>query len=599
MGTGYHTFVQLKKKTESATIYMKIQIVAFFINNKGERYMATQKQQGIKKRLTKGFAKVAVIGAVAAIIGIGALLIAAAQYEKALNRYGFTQGDIGKAMTAFSESRSALRAVVGYDDEAVIEKQTALHDQKKEAFETYMDELSRTLKFSEGREAYNAVLTELDGYWELDARILELATSDDADGYLEAQELDTTDLTAQYEQIYAEFVELMNLCVQKGDRAEADLRAMERIMLLVILAIVVVSFWSSVILGRKMAQNIEKPMIALADRLQTFAQGDLNSAFPECATEDEISYMIQVAKGMASDLDMIITDAGELLGQMAEGNYAIGTKIEDKYVGQFVALKDAMRKMNRQMNGTLQQVEEAAKQVSAGAENLAESAQSLAEGATDQAGSVEELTATITNIADAVNRTAGELQKTTRKAENYAQQADAGHAQMKSLMEEMDRINDTSKKIQNIIAEIEDIASQTNLLSLNAAIEAARAGEAGRGFAVVAEQSAQSAVDTRSLIEGSLQEIERGNQAAEAAAESLEQIVTGVKEIAADSRRLSEESTAQAQAMEQAEVGVNQISEVVQSNSASAEESSATSEELSAQAYSLNEVVGKFTLRRD
>ena len=523
--------------------------------------MATQKQQGIKKRLTKGFTKVAVIGAVAAIIGIGALLIAAAQYEKALNRYGFTQGDIGKAMTAFSESRSALRAVVGYDDEAVIEKQTALHDQKKEAFETYMDELSRTLKFSEGREAYNAVLTELDGYWELDARILELATSDDADGYLEAQELDTTDLTAQYEQIYAEFVELMNLCVQKGDRAEADLRAMERNMLLVILAIVVVSFWSSVILGRKMAQDIEKPMIALADRLQTFAQGDLSSAFPECATEDEISYMIQVAKGMASDLDMIITDAGELLGQMAEGNYAIGTKIEDKYVGQFVALKDAMRKMNRQMNGTLHQVEEAAKQVSAGAENLAESAQSLAEGATDQAGSVEELTATITNIADAVNRTAGELQKTTRKAENYAQQA---------------------------------------------SIEAARAGEAGRGFAVVAEQirklaeqSAESAVDTRSLIEGSLQEIERGNQAAEAAAESLEQIVTGVKEIAADSRRLSEESTAQAQAMEQAEVGVTQISEVVQSNSASAEESSATSEELSAQAYSLNEVVGKFTLRRD
>ena len=198
------------------------------------------------------------------------------------------------------------------------------------------------------------------------------------------------------------------------------------------------------------------------------------------------------------------------------------------------------------------------------------------------------------------------MQKTTRKAENYAQQADAGHAQMKALMEEMDRINDTSKKIQNIIAEIEDIASQTNLLSLNAAIEAARAGEAGRGFAVVAEQirklaeqSAQSAVDTRSLIEGSLQEIERGNQAAEAAAESLEQIVTGVKEIAADSRRLSEESTAQAQAMEQAEVGVTQISEVVQSNSASAEESSATSEELSAQAYSLNEVVGKFTLRRD
>ena len=558
--------------------------------------MATQKQKGIKKQLTKGFVKVAIIGAIAAVIGIVALLIAAMQYEKALSRYGFTQGDIGKAVAAFSESRSALRAVVGYDDKAVIDKQIELHDQKKAAFETYIDELNRSIKFTEGRDAYNKVLQELDGYWELDAQVLELATSDDEDG----------DLTAQYERIYAEFVDLMNLCVEKGDQAEVDLRHMELFMLIAILVIVVISFWSSVVLGEKMAGNIEEPMIALADRLQTFAQGDLNSAFPDRNTEDEISYMIQVAKGMAADLNLIITDAGELLGQMAEGNYAIGTKIEEKYVGQFVALKDAMRKMNRQMNSTLQQVEEAAKQVSAGSENLAQSAQALAEGATEQAGSVEELTATITNITDAVSRTAGELQRTTEKAENYAQQADAEHTQMRSLMEEMNRINETSKKIQNIIADIEDIASQTNLLSLNAAIEAARAGEAGRGFAVVAEQirklaeqSAQSAVDTRSLIEGSLQEIKNGNQAAEAAAESLEQIVTGVKEMAADAKRLSEESAAQAQAMQQAELGVNQISEVVQSNSATAEESSATSEELSAQAYALNDLVGKFTLRRD
>ena len=111
--------------------------------------MKKQKQQGIKKRLTKGFVKAAVIGAIAAMIGVVALLIAASQYEKALNRYGFTQGDIGKAMTAFSESRSALRAVVGYDEEAVIKKQTELHTEKKEAFNTYMKAERHMTKCSE------------------------------------------------------------------------------------------------------------------------------------------------------------------------------------------------------------------------------------------------------------------------------------------------------------------------------------------------------------------------------------------------------------------------------------------------------------------
>ena len=110
----------------------------------------------------------------------------------------------------------------------MIDKQSKLHDQKKAAFESYIDELNRSIKFTEGRDAYNKVLQELDGYWELDAQVLELATSDDEDGYLKAQDLDIGDLTTQYERIYAEFVDLMNLCVEKGDQAEVDLRNMER-----------------------------------------------------------------------------------------------------------------------------------------------------------------------------------------------------------------------------------------------------------------------------------------------------------------------------------------------------------------------------------
>ena len=177
---------------------------------------------------------------------------------------------------------------------------------------------------------------------------------------------------------------------------------------------------------------------------------------------------------------------------------------------------------------------------------------------------------------------------------------------MTAMVDAMTRINETSKNIENIISEIEDIASQTNLLSLNASIEAARAGEAGRGFAVVAdqirqlaEQSTKSAVDTRELIEGSLEEIAEGNKAADKAAASIETVVEGIGKIAESSRSISEISKDQANAMDQAEQGVNQISEVVQSNSATAEESSATSQELSAQAISLDELISKFILPQE
>ena len=176
---------------------------------------------------------------------------------------------------------------------------------------------------------------------------------------------------------------------------------------------------------------------------------------------------------------------------------------------------------------------------------------------------------------------------------------------MQKLSEAMVRITETSRKIENITANIEDIASQTNLLSLNASIEAARAGDAGRGFAVVAdeirqlaEQSAKSAVDTRELIEGALKEIDDGNHDARSAAEALTSVIDGIQSIAETSRALSEASGTQSKAMDEANEGVNQIAEVVQSNSSAAQETSATSEELSAQADTLQQLVGKFVLKK-
>ncbi len=213
----------------------------------------------------------------------------------------------------------------------------------------------------------------------------------------------------------------MNLNVQKGDSAKDMLHVVEIVITVLIIGVIAAAVLSSTKLGNTIATDIEKPLLAFHKaRLKTFAEGDLESPFPEANTNDEIGEMIEDERGWRRILNLIVTDAGELLTQMADGNYAISTKIEDRYVGKFAALMDAMRKMNREMNDALSHVNDAANQVTIGSENLAESAQALAEGATDQAGAVEEASATIANITEEDNRTAEDLDEMRKKADMYA-----------------------------------------------------------------------------------------------------------------------------------------------------------------------------------
>lgn len=558
----------------------------------------------IREKLSKSYLQVVFIASISAIVGIGALLIMTRMYNNALTNYGFSQGDIGKAMTVFADARSDLRGAIGYDEEGIIKELKEDYYVKQDSFNTYLAEIEKSMVTKATRDAYNQILADLDGYWELSDEMIETGATTDEASSKEAQDRATKELKPLYETVYNDLKNLMDICVQKGDQTESILAVMEIIVVIIIIAVIILSIMIGRRFGNQIADGISKPLTAISERLKTFAEGDLDSEFPEHDAKDEVAEMIETARQMADKLNMIISDSGKLLNEMADGNFAIATEHEEIYTGKFNDLLVGLRNMNRKINESLRQVEETAEQVSLGSGNMAEAAQSLAEGATEQAGAVEELQATIADITANVEHTAENLQKSHADARKYADDADHSREQMHAMVEAMQRISESSMKIENIISELEDIASQTNLLSLNASIEAARAGEAGKGFAVVAdqirklaEQSAASAVSTRELIEGSIHDVEEGNKAVALVSETLDEVIKGINDIADTSKSLSENSQSQATAMEQAEQGVNQISEVVQSNSAMAQETSATSEELSAQAETLDNLVRQFKLR--
>lgn len=354
--------------------------------------------------------------------------------------------------------------------------------------------------------------------------------------------------------------------------------------------------------AKSLAVAIVNPIREVQSAIQKLKEGDFDIEV-NYVSQDEFGELADDLRGACGQMREVVEDAGYVLGEMADGRFDVSSKAEESYVGEFKALISAIDTIKSQLGDTLHQIKETSERVMHGSEQLSGSAATLAEGATNQAGAVQELTANVQNITNISEESAASAVKAAETAKAAVDDAAKSREDFEQLTEAMNRITETSREIENIIVAIEDIASQTNLLSLNASIEAARAGEAGRGFAVVADQigklatdSAQSAVMTRELISKSLVEVDTGNRIVSGTMQSIEGVLANISTFADMASGAAEASKEQANMLKQIEGGLTQISAVVQNNTATAQETSAVSEELATQSVGLEEMVSKFVL---
>ena len=551
----------------------------------------------VEKRLKQSFLYVVMITGAAALLSAILMLVIDTKYGEALVDNGFIQGDLGEYNAYLNKSGAFARDVIMLNDASEVSEAEKSLKESDEKVDYYLAEFTEKLENATEKKLLTDINENYPKYIKLRDEAIDMAKSGKHE---EALEKFREEAIPYLVTVMTDSEELLSMNIKMGDEKSDELTIMSWVLVVIVLVVIVVAVVISMRLAADTAKDFARPVEKVEAAIQKLSNGELDVDIDDDSKNEFGSMARHLNKAVA----MIKTYVDTIefgLEEVAKGNFAVQPPVE--FHGDFVALKDSIIKITTELSETMRLINEGADQTAIGAEQMADSAQALAEGATSQAGAAQELTATIENVAGVAEESAKQADMASVGAAELAKVAEESGKEMELLVEAMKKITETSQQIESIIVEIENIAAQTNLLSLNASIEAARAGEAGRGFAVVADQigklaadSKESAVNTRELIGKSLDEINKGDEIAAKTSEALQQVLDGINQIAGEAKANSEASAEQARTMAEVLQGIEQITEVIQTNSAAAEETSATSEELAAQSQNLKALIEKFIL---
>ena len=461
--------------------------------------------------------------------------------------------------------------------------------------------MSANSKAQKGRDDYEVANAAWEKYRGASDEILQLSREGKQQ---EASKLMTGEVYEDYKSFSKKLTILCGKFQVELDQAKTMANVCTVIIFIVIVAAGLAIAVVTTMIGRIITNSITEPVEQIDAAVASLRKGELsNVEMLTYESEDEFGDTIRNLKEAMGILADYVSEISVEVKAIAQGDLTRnGDDITD-FLGDFSELKTSLLYILKRFNSTLTEISNLAEQVSSNSSEVENASKSLADGATEQAGVIEELNATIDTVVDLAADTAKETQSASARVKTSANKANEEKEKMNELLTEMEHITEISKEIGNIITDIEDIASQTNLLSLNASIEAARAGEAGKGFAVVADQigklaadSAKSAVNTRDLIDKTLVEIEKGNTITRTTAESFNQIITDMESFAELAENTMEKANSQAESLEQIGQGIEQLSGVVQGNAASSEENTAISINLAEGAAKMHDRVNIFKL---
>ena len=461
--------------------------------------------------------------------------------------------------------------------------------------------MSANSKAQKGRDDYDAANAAWEKYRGASDEILQLSREGKQQ---EASKLMTGEVYEDYKSFSKKLTILCGKFQVELDQAKTMANVCTVIIFIVIVAAGLAIAVVTTLIGKIITNSITEPVEQIDAAVASLRKGELsNVEMLTYESEDELGDTIRNLKEAMGILADYVSEISVEVKAIAQGDLTRnGDDITD-FLGDFSELKTSLLYILKRFNSTLTEISNLAEQVSSNSSEVENASKSLADGATEQAGVIEELNATIDTVVDMAEDTAKETQNASARVKASANKANEEKEKMNELLTEMEHITEISKEIGNIITDIEDIASQTNLLSLNASIEAARAGEAGKGFAVVADQigklaadSAKSAVNTRDLIDKTLVEIEKGNTITRTTADAFNQIIADMESFADIAENTMEKANSQAESLEQIGQGIEQLSGVVQGNAASSEENTAISINLAEGAAKMHDRVNIFKL---